>query len=84
MAADPATTLAKHIWAWCRRSDTGAVTRHAMHRALQGRVERASDLDAAIAVLAERALLRQVHDVGPRRPGRPAGPVFEINPRVRQ
>jgi hypothetical protein len=84
MAADPATTLAKHIWAWCGRSDTGSVTRHAMHRAMQWRVERASDLDAAIAVLVERALLREVHDVGPRRRGRPSSPVFEINPRARQ
>ena len=84
MAADPATTLAKHIWAWCGRSDTGSVTRHAMHRAMQWRVERASDLDAAIAVLVERALLREVHDIGPRRRGRPSSPVFEINPRARQ
>jgi hypothetical protein len=84
MDADPATSLARHIWTWCRRSDTGAVTRHAMHRALQGRVQRVTDLDAAIEVLAERALLRQVRDVGPRRPGRPAGPMFEINPRARQ
>jgi hypothetical protein len=55
-----------------------------MHRAMQWRVERASDLDAAIAVLVERALLREVHDIGPRRRGRPSSPVFEINPRARQ
>jgi hypothetical protein len=84
MAADSATTLAKHIWAWCGRSDTGSVTRHAMHRAMQCRVERAPDLDAAIAMLVERALLREVQDVGPRRRGRPSSPVFEINPRARQ
>ena len=80
MAADPATTLAKHIWAWCGRSDTGSVTRHAMHRAMQWRVERASNLDAAIAVLVERALLREVHDVGPRRRGRPSSPSSRSTP----
>jgi hypothetical protein len=84
MDADSATALAKHIWAWCRRTDTGVVTRHTMHRALQGRVQRVTDLDAAIAVLLERALLREVRDGAPRRPGRPPSPSFEINPRVRQ
>ncbi len=84
MGADPATTLAKHIWAWCRRSDTGAVSRHTIHRAMQNRVQRAPDLDAAIAVLVERSLVREVQDVAPRRRGRPSGPLFEINPRARQ
>ncbi|MGA3124788.1 MAG: DUF3987 domain-containing protein [Polyangiaceae bacterium] len=84
MGADPVTTLAKHIWAWCRRSDAGAITRHTMHRALQGRVQRATDLDAAFAVLVERSLLRETHDVRLRRPGRPSAPHFEINPRARQ
>ncbi|MGD0679648.1 MAG: YfjI family protein, partial [Polyangiaceae bacterium] len=84
MGADPATTLAKHIWAWCRRSDAGPITRHTIHRALQARVQCAAELDAAIAVLVERSLLREVHDAGPRRRGRPSSPVFELNPRSRQ
>jgi len=84
MGADPATTLAKHIWAWCRRSDAGTITRHTIHRATQNRVQCAAELDAAIAVLVERSLLREVQGVGPRRRGRPSSPVFELNPRARQ
>ena len=84
MGADPATTLAKHIWAWCRRWDKVVMTRHAMHRAMQRRVQRVTDLDAAIAVLVERSLLREVDDFRPHRPGRPSSPLFEINPRARQ
>jgi hypothetical protein len=60
------------------------MTRHAMHRAMQRRVQRVTDLDAAIAVLVERSLLREVDDFRPHRPGRPSSPLFEINPRARQ
>jgi hypothetical protein len=83
MGADPATTLAKQIWAWCCRSD-GTITRHTIHRAMQSRVQCATELDAAIAVLVERSLLRELQRALPRRPGRPSSPSFELNPRARQ
>jgi hypothetical protein len=84
MGADATTVLAKQIWMWTLRCDELAVTKHAIHRAMQVRVQRAAELDPALSLLVERGLFREVEPTGPRRPGRPASPVFEINPRARQ
>jgi hypothetical protein len=84
MGADATTALAKHIWAWTLCCEDGSVTKHAIHRAMQSRVQRAAELDPALSVLVERGLFREVEATGPRRPGRPPSPIFEINPRARQ
>jgi hypothetical protein len=84
MGADATTALAKHIWARTLHSEDGPVTKHAIHRAMQSRVQRAAELDLALDVLVERGLFREVEAPGPGRPGRPPGPAFEINPRARQ
>ncbi len=83
MGADATINLAKVIWAWAIRQEQGVVTRHEMHRAMQCRVHRASELDPALDVLVERGLMRQVQIAGPRAPGRPSV-TFAINPRARQ
>jgi hypothetical protein len=83
MGADATTNLAKIIWAWVMRSGQSIVTKHEIHRATQGRVNRTAELDPALAVLLERALLREVHVTGPRSPGRPSA-TFAVNPRAKR
>jgi len=84
MGADSATTLAKHIWAWCRRQRGDVVTKHDIHRAMQCRVTHAADVEPALTVLVERSILRELLTIPPRRPGRPPSPKYEINPQAKR
>jgi hypothetical protein len=84
MGTDPTTELAKIIWGWALRTGQGAVTRREIHRAVERHVQRAVDLDPALARLVERGLLRELHVNAARRPGRPSSPAYAINPRAKR
>jgi hypothetical protein len=80
MGADTTMALAKAVWAFALRGGQRAVTRHELHRGLQGRVRRVTELDPALEILVERGLLRAVQLTSFGRRGRPPGPIYEITP----
>ncbi len=84
MGTDPTTELAKIIWSWALRTGQGAVTRRDIHRAVERHVQRAVELDPALARLVERGLLRELQVNVARRPGRPSSPAYAINPRAKR
>lgn len=83
MGADPAIDGARYILEWIERKALETFTKRDAHYALQSCFRRAAELDAPLAVLAERGFIREKPVERPG-PGRKPSPVFEVNPILTQ
>lgn len=72
--------LAGEVVAWIKRHRKETFSRRDLHRHLGTKVEKASDWDAALDVLVEHGIVREL----PREPGmgRPATASYEVNPAI--
>jgi hypothetical protein len=80
MAADPIIDSAKHILAWITAQRPMSFSKRDAYQALKGRFKRAEDLDAPFETLRERGYIRKQSAQTRPGPGRPPGPVYEVNP----
>lgn len=81
MGADPDLEAAKHALAWIRREHVERFTARDCHRGLRGRYPRAAQVQAALAVLEERAFIFPQEAAKPG-PGRPTSPGYTTNPKA--
>lgn len=81
MGADPDLEAAKHALNWIRREHVERLTVRDCHRALRSRYPRAAQVQAALAVLEERAFIFPQEAAKPG-PGRPASPSYTTNPKA--
>jgi replicative DNA helicase len=81
MGADPRVDDARWLLEWIARTGRTQFSRRDAHQAARGRFRKATDLEPALALLAEHGYLRRV-DADPAGPkgGRPASPRFLVNP----
>jgi len=79
MGADPHLEGARRIVAWLATGDRTRFTKRECHVALRARFKKSSELDPALALLADHGWIRLLP--GEHRPGRPST-VFEVSPEL--
>jgi hypothetical protein len=81
MGADPRVDDARWLLDWISRTNQAQFSRRDAHQAARGRFRKATDLEPALALLAEHGWLRR-DDADPAGPkgGRPPSPRFLVNP----
>jgi hypothetical protein len=81
MGADPRVDDARWLLDWIARTNRIQFSRRDAHQAARGRFHKATDLEPALALLAEHGYLRRVDaDPAGSKGGRPASPRFLVNP----
>jgi hypothetical protein len=81
MGADPRVDDARWLLDWISRTNQAQFSRRDAHQAARGRFRKATDLEPALALLAEHGWLRRVDaDPAGRKGGRPPSPRFIVNP----
>ena len=80
MGQDPRVALAKHILAWIRRHRPERFTLRDLHQHHRW-VNFPTDLLPGLDLLEARGFVRRLPDSKERGRGRPASPIFEVNPR---
>jgi replicative DNA helicase len=81
MGADPRVDDARWLLDWIARTGRMQFSRRDAHQAARGRFHKATDLEPALALLAEHGYLRRVDaDPAGSKGGRPASPRFLVNP----
>lgn len=86
MDVTPGVKDARHVLAWIEReSQMRTFTQRVAFRALEGHFDSVERLKPALSMLIERGYIRDVPTThkGPQGRGRPPGPSYEVNPRVR-
>lgn len=82
---DHDTVVAGKILAWLQRTGVASFTRRDLHTAIRDtrHVQVVEDVDGPLALLVELGyIVREPEAPGhPKRPGKPASPVFAVNPR---
>jgi hypothetical protein len=80
MGADPAVEDAKYLLSWLKREHHDVVSKRDLHQATKTRFPRISLLDPALQMLLDHGFLAPRPSPPGGKPGRPAGPVYDINP----
>jgi replicative DNA helicase len=81
MGADPRVDDARWLLDWITRTGRTQFSRRDAHQAARGRFQKATDLEPALALLAEHGHLRRVDaDPAGSKGGRPPSPRFLVNP----
>jgi hypothetical protein len=83
MGADLDIGGAEHLLGWIKRTQPATFTKRDAHQRNKGRFPRAEDLGAPLRLLEEHRYIRSVEDeTSERRSGRPASPIFKVNPLI--
>ena len=82
MGADEIVEKAKAILRWTGHNRAVSLTKRDVHQGMRGLFKRAMDLDSPLAVLVERGFIRKRPDSSTTTAGRPASPIFDVNPRL--
>jgi replicative DNA helicase len=80
MGADEVIDSAKAILRWIKHKGLDQFTRRDVHQAMRSTFKRAMDVDAPLAILAERKFVRKRIDERGVGPGRSASPTYDVNP----
>lgn len=80
MGTNAAMEGARVLLDWIRRTERRQFTKRDAHRDLQGRFQKAADLDAPLVLLCERNYVRQAATEGHTGAGRPPSPQYEVHP----
>ena len=80
LQTDRARADAEHILGWIHRHGRREFTRRELYQATKNRFSRAEDLDGPLEELVEHGIVRRKAAAEQPKQGRPAGPVFEVNP----
>jgi len=81
MGADPDIEAAKRVLAWIRRDHIEEFTMRKAHRAVRGHYPKAEQVRAALSILEERGHVLIEPAPKTNGPGRPASPVYIVNPK---
>lgn len=79
MGADEVVTRAKAILRWIENEKCKSFTRRDLHQAMRATFKRVTDLDRPLGILLEQRFIRARPEVQAG-PGRPASPVYDMNP----
>jgi hypothetical protein len=83
MGADPAVEDAKHLLAWLTREARQAISKRDLHQGTKTRFPRIGMMEPALQLLVEHGFLAlQAPSTQTGKPGRPAGPCYDINPHL--
>jgi hypothetical protein len=80
MGTDTDVSDAEHIWRWVVRRKVTEFTRRDLHQAVRRRFPKPDALDAPLAELTRRNMIRAKTSDREVRTGRPASPDFDVNP----
>jgi replicative DNA helicase len=83
MGADPGVAAAKHVLDWVRRNRADNFTRRECFEATKSRFRKVEALEAPLRILEQHGYIRERTPVVPRDRGRPASPVYHVNPSLR-
>jgi hypothetical protein len=81
MGADEIVEKAKAISRWIAHERLESFTKRDAHQSTRSTFKRAADVDAPLAVLVERGFIRKREESATAAAGRPASPVYIVNPR---
>jgi hypothetical protein len=84
MGADPEVEAARHVLRWIECKGIGAFSERDAYQALKGRFKKVSDLRPVFRLLVDHGYVRERPRTAPTGPGRPASPIFDANPHLRQ
>jgi hypothetical protein len=80
MGADAALEDAKHLLAWLRREERETITKRDLHQGTKTRFHRIGMMEPALQILIEHGFLVPLAPLTEEgKPGRPAGPAYEVN-----
>jgi hypothetical protein len=83
MGADAALEDAKHLLAWLKREPRETITKRDLHQATKARFSRISLMEPSLEILIEHGfLIPQAPATQEGKPGRPAGPSYDVNPHL--
>jgi hypothetical protein len=83
MGAEPAVEDAKHLLAWLTRDARQAISKRDLHQGTKTRFPRIAMMEPALQLLIEHGFLAlQAPAIQDGKPGRPAGPCYDINPHL--
>jgi hypothetical protein len=80
MGCDPTIADARYVLAWVRKHEAESFTKRDCFEATKGRFKRVETLEPALRLLAKHGYIRERSIPGRHGPGRPASPVFDVNP----
>jgi hypothetical protein len=81
MGADEVVEKAKAILRWIAHENIESFTKRDVNQSARSTFKRAADVDAPLAVLAERGFIRKREESATSGAGRPASPIYNVNPR---
>ncbi len=81
MGADPVVGKAKLILRWIEHENLSSFTRRDAHQSARGVFKRVDEVDPALAILIDRGFIRRRDEPTKGSPGRPASPVYDVNPK---
>jgi hypothetical protein len=85
MGADQRLLDARHVSRWLAHNGKSLVSKRDIHQGVRGRqsLKTIDRLDEVLPLLVQHHMLRlRIEDETQGKPGRPAGPVYEVNPAV--
>jgi hypothetical protein len=83
MGAEPAVEDAQHILAWLTREARQSISKRDLHQGTKTRFPRVGMMEPALQLLLEHGFLAlQAPATQDGKPGRPAGPCYDINPHL--
>ena len=80
MGADVLVEQAKVILRWIEHKSLDSFTRRDLHQAVRGKFRRAAELDRPLALLIAQGFVRPSLEAPNGGPGRPTGPILDVNP----
>jgi hypothetical protein len=80
MGSSTEVSDAEHILGWIVRREVPEFTKRDLHQAVRRRFPKPAALDAPVAELIRRNMIRPKQMASEARAGRPASPAFEVNP----
>jgi hypothetical protein len=83
MGADVGVEHAKHLLAWLKREERTVISKRDLHQGTRTRFPRIGMMEPALQLLVEHGfLVPQTPATQDGKPGRPAGPCYDINPHL--
>jgi hypothetical protein len=81
MGADEVMEKAKSIARWIAHEKLESFSKRDVHQSARSTFRRASDVEAPLAVLVERSFIRKREENATSGAGRPASPIYDVNPK---
>lgn len=80
MGGDPLVADADHLLRWIKQSEVSFFSKREIHQATKGRFKTVASLEPALDLLQDHGYLRERVEAKPPKAGRPASPIYDVNP----